>query len=254
MRRSLTLKIEVTERCNARCVFCARDKAHPGDMTWSMATGIIDAFPEAVEVQPQLFGEPLLWPHIVELVEYTDARTVFYTNGSLLSGELAECMAAANPTTVIFSIDTHEPDVYEALRPPLKFAEVLANVERFQEIRRDTKTMVRACATEETRPHMAETRRFWESRVDSFAAVEEKPVGRDLVGSYTKTKCTRPSYQVVVKHDGTIVLCCLDWHAECVMGHVDDGIREVWEGAAFAAARETEPPMCGACSFRWRRA
>ena len=249
------IKLELTERCNAHCVFCTNaTKKHGPDMDFDTACAIIDAFPDAVEVQPQFFGEPLLYPRIVDLVRYAKSRgkrVVFYTNGALLEGDLARDMADAAPDRIIFSVDTSDADTYAALRPPLTLARVVANIEAFQAIKSpETRTCVRATLTAETRPQKAATKAFFASRVDQVAFAPEVPKAREVAGSFKRgAVCKRMTDQVVVKHDGSVVLCCIDWEAEAVMGHVNDGVQQVWSGVAFTHAREHGHALCDRCGF-----
>ena len=245
------LKLETTSRCNARCIFCGHG---PGgrDMPWELFTAVIDAFPAAEEVQPQWWGEPLLWPRIVDGVRYArrkGKRVVFYTNGSLLAGELAEALADAEPTRVIFSVDTHLPEVYERIRPPLRFGQVLANIEAFQRIKRPgTRTSVRATETAETAPTIAETARYWASRVDTVQVRAEFPRTRG-VATARYAACSMPSYELVVRTDGSCCLCCNDWKSEAVLGHVSEGLPEVW--GRYARWTAEKHPLCDGCLLRW---
>jgi MoaA/NifB/PqqE/SkfB family radical SAM enzyme len=225
------LKLELTSRCNARCVFCG----HPDggqDMSIETFCAIVDAFPGAEEVQPQFYGEPLMSPHIAQAALYArnaGKRVVFYTNGSLLTGQLAQDVAEARPNRVIFSIDTHIPYVYEAIRPPLSFAKLVENVARFSTLRHPgTKTTVAMLRTAETKDTVEAGAKFWRAFVDEVYVRDEQPRTR-TVGAGDYPSCTLPDRELVVRADGSVVYCCNDWHSEAVIGHISEGLRLVWE-------------------------
>jgi len=225
------LKLEVTSRCNARCVFCGHG---PGgeDMTWELYTSVIDAFPEALEVQPQWYGEPLLWPHLADGIRYAKERgheVSFATNASLLSGSLALDIAAAEPNEIRYSVDSHIPEVFEAIRPPLSFETVKRNIEAFQRIKGDTRTRVALLETQETRKNIETSVRFWRKRVDIAKARPEVSKAREVPDSGIHNPCIQPYTRLVVRADGQVNLCCTDWGDEAVIGHYTEGIREVWQ-------------------------
>lgn len=241
------IKVELTSRCNAQCIFCD----HPSsgeDMDWDMFIQILDEFPGET-VQLQFFGEPLLYPRIVEAVEEVHARgkrAQMYTNGSLLSGELAERMAQAAPELIVFSIDSHIPEVYESLRPPLKFDEVLDNVTRFQALKRpETRTVVSSLSTAETQPEIRKTAEFWSRFVDDVRVQQEQPRTRQATPRKCRT-CDYPWTEMVVKADGRFVACCVDWHGTRVVGHISDGLMNVWRDG-YKLARREPYALCRTC-------
>jgi len=70
------LKIEVTNRCNAACVFCSHrffDVKRLRDMPLKLVKRLLDeaaTWKRKPEVQFSGFGEPTLYPHLVEAVKY----------------------------------------------------------------------------------------------------------------------------------------------------------------------------------------
>jgi len=51
-------------------------------MDFSLYKKIIDSFPNSKEVQPQFFGEPLLYPKIIEKNILSQKREVIYESGN----------------------------------------------------------------------------------------------------------------------------------------------------------------------------
>ena len=83
--------IETTANCNLSCEYCPREKIRE-DMDFELFTRIVD---ECNEHGPRsfslhLFGEPLLYPHILQAIEYIKKKDkrhtiLLTTNGTVLN-------------------------------------------------------------------------------------------------------------------------------------------------------------------------
>lgn len=87
--------IETTSACNLSCEYCPREK-RSDHMDWKLFRQIVD---EAGCYGPRsfslhLFGEPLMWPHILEGIRYIKRKrgntVLLTTNGTLLNKFAAE--------------------------------------------------------------------------------------------------------------------------------------------------------------------
>ncbi len=251
------LKLELTDRCNANCVFCSRAQYQPyGDMDIDMFKSIVDDFPEVREVQPQFFGEPMLHPQFFEALDFLKSRNkdiVFYTNGSLLNEEKGKVLAAIDPKEINFSIEADNKRDYENARKSLIWEEVLDNIKNFVRHKKNTRVVIRMCLTKENRERISEIKRFWEDIVcgkgsDTVCAVREKPVlhWREVSGHFgRKPGCKAILDEFTVKSNGNVVLCCLDWYGETHRGNVRDGARRIWEKEIDAAMIDK---FCSKCS------
>ena len=100
------LMVEVTERCNLRCLHCYLGEAGDADLPWELLRGILDQFDDMGGLRLMITGgEPLLYPSFGELNRSLAGKTyrsVLITNGTLMErvdpGEL-------NFQEVQFSID-----------------------------------------------------------------------------------------------------------------------------------------------------
>lgn len=109
------LYIESTTRCNLACHKCI--KQMPGncisneDLPLSLFEKLLPALSEVDTLILNGIGEPLLHPHLVEMV--AKARAVmksdgvigFQSNGVLMSASMAEKLVEAGLSTVCFSLD-----------------------------------------------------------------------------------------------------------------------------------------------------
>jgi organic radical activating enzyme len=94
------LQLEVTAACNLRCRMCLVSYRPPqnritGSMDLATFKRIVDELPEPERITLQGLGEPLLVPHLVDMVAYAVQRGAavgFNTNGMLLSNERVEAL------------------------------------------------------------------------------------------------------------------------------------------------------------------
>lgn len=104
--------LEVTNACNFRCGFCPIhvSSRKPQFMDYALFRSGVDQIAQeriADTVGFHVLGEPLLYPHILDAVEYAHAqglRTVLTTNGSLLTPDVVQGLAAAGLSTLIISL------------------------------------------------------------------------------------------------------------------------------------------------------
>ncbi|OHE76781.1 MAG: hypothetical protein A2107_13630 [Verrucomicrobia bacterium GWF2_62_7] len=69
--------------------------------------------------------------------------------------------------------------------------------------------------------------------------------------------CHTPWASMVILHDGTVPLCCLDYDAKCKLGDLkSQGIVEIWRGPELARLRKDHLerdyrayPLCANCSY-----
>ena len=246
------LKLEVTNRCNGACVFCPHD-GHGEDMGLDMFKKIVDSF-EGEEVQPQFFGEPTLHPDFPEMLRYLKAKgkkVTFYTNGSFPLGNVDDVIKA-DPDRVIFSIESDNAELCRKIRG-LDFENIYNNILKFPV----SKIRIRMTECVENENRIEEIEDFWKSHGIKTIVVNETPIVRHEVKEFTDYVCKRPFEQLVIKSNGDIVLCCVDWYGEYKIGNIEDGIDKVWNSKKFNDLRKKinakdEPSICKKCGFKVR--
>jgi len=133
-------QIEVTNRCNFSCPMCQRGflEVKIADMDFSLYQKIIDRLEGIKEVTLTGWGEPLLHPKIVEMIEYAKRkgmRVSLTSNGSLLTGSLAKKLIGAGLDYLSISIDDINPPKTGSLVHPITTQ--IKNTENFaKEIKR----------------------------------------------------------------------------------------------------------------------
>jgi MoaA/NifB/PqqE/SkfB family radical SAM enzyme len=131
-----SLQVEVTAACNLRCRMCLVRYRPPvdrvtGSMSLELFRRLVDDLPGLERVTLQGLGEPLLVPHLDDMVAYAAARGIdagFNTNGTLLSPARAERLVRAGLAWLHVSVDGATPETYEGIRDGSRFERVRRGV------------------------------------------------------------------------------------------------------------------------------
>ncbi len=117
------VQIALTNACNARCQFCGFSQIRPE--AWVMAEaprlrhGLALLAAAGVRYVAFTGGEPLLYPHLLDILHEAQAlgfRTLLCSNGSLLTKELVAPLAQAGVNHLLISIDAAAAQVHETHR------------------------------------------------------------------------------------------------------------------------------------------
>jgi MoaA/NifB/PqqE/SkfB family radical SAM enzyme len=118
------LQVEVSGACNLRCRMCLVRYApavgrREGALAYEDFLALVDSVPELRRLTLQGLGEPLLSPHLLDMIAYAAARGIhvgFNTNGVLLSASVAEALVAAGTGHIHISLDGATAATYEDVR------------------------------------------------------------------------------------------------------------------------------------------
>jgi len=132
-----TFEVELTNFCNAKCLFCPRDKL-------SRPKGFLDQptfdaiIRQAKEFQiSQIifsgFGEPFLHPHILQLAEQVNQQLPevsldIITNGSLLAPDKIAALKKLRIGQMVISFNGFDKESYEQQMIGLNFEQIIANL------------------------------------------------------------------------------------------------------------------------------
>jgi len=130
------LHLELTNRCNSQCQTCIRTVAPEPDCDMSVADvrRIVDEIPNLEAVALQVNGEPLLYPHLAQVVRLLVDRGVIVelnTNGIALEGDRARELLDSGLQRLNVSLDAATPQTYESLRGVGALERVVANTHHF---------------------------------------------------------------------------------------------------------------------------
>jgi len=137
-------QIEVTSRCNLKCVMCPvtvlADRWPQRDMPWETFERVAEAFARVKWVHLQGWGEPLLHRRIFDMIaraKGAGCRVGFTTNGTRLTRETGARLIDLGLDLVAVSIAGAAAATHEAIRVGSDFAKLLENLRRFLVLRRE---------------------------------------------------------------------------------------------------------------------
>ncbi|MFQ5892957.1 MAG: radical SAM/SPASM domain-containing protein [Nitrospinota bacterium] len=116
------LYIEVTNRCNLKCVTCIRTfetREEAKDLSFDEVRSVVDQLPSLDRAVLHGIGEPLLNRELPRMIEYLKARGVyvlFNTNAVLLTPEWQACLIETELDELRVSMDAATEEKYEQIR------------------------------------------------------------------------------------------------------------------------------------------
>ncbi len=251
------LQIEPTSICNYRCVFCYQTDSeftlprngHMGMMDLDLFKRIVDQAEGACEaVTLASRGEPFLCRDIKKMLAYMQGKFLalkINTNAWYLDEQKAHTILQSGVNTLVFSADAASEPLYSQLRVNGKLERILANIEKFQNIRSrdypDSKVITRVSGVRYSADqNLDEMERLWGNLVDQVAFVDynpwentyQRPVN-DVI-----TPCSDLWRRMFVWYDGTVNPCDVDYKSSLAVGNVkQDSLSELWKGEKYSAYR-----------------
>jgi len=255
--------IQTTSFCNGACIFCpypeVKNELPQGIMEEELFRKIVDECSryKVERIMPYLMNEPLLDPHLVSRIKYIkeknpDTSVHILTNGSILNPELSHSLIRSGLDWIGFSVHGIRKKTFEETMG-LPFEETMNQIQDF------------ICQAEETRrisefimvtflghPNLSDRERqeifeFWQRRGIERISFFEKPISR--AGNVSALpKVRHPSVSgcgsiwaremLHVLYNGEVVLCCMDWRREYVLGNLkEQSISEVWNSEPYIKMR-----------------
>ena len=115
----LSVQLDLTYRCNERCVHCYLDHDDHGEMTTAEIKDLLDQMANAGVFYLTISGgEILMRRDLFEILEYARARTFcvkLKTNGVLIRDKEAARLRELGVESVQISIYSHRPEVHDAI-------------------------------------------------------------------------------------------------------------------------------------------
>ncbi len=228
------LRIENTNRCNATCVICPREKMTRAkvDMCWGM---FVDVLEQAIalgisDIALFGYGEPLLDATIAAKIDYASSRGVtthLTTNAFFLTQELARELLEAGLKHIRFSVHAISPLLYSNVHRGLNWFTVTKNMFNFIDM---NKAKGKPCTTHLTVIPMHgesvnEIREVWEKATDFLEIWRPHNWGggRGFRRGIAHKRCGRPfNGPVQVQADGKVIPCCFLTNGEIILGDLNE--------------------------------
>ena len=277
------LQMEATNACNLSCPFCARTtvmKRKIGfldpELFRKIAADAVAAGVRAVHFA--VFGEPLMHPRIDDLVRIAKeagmAKVWISSNGSFLSQEKVERLAAAGLDELHVCVDGADAKTHEALRAGSCFEKVFAQLKDCADFLRKNPSRafrlhVQMIVMKENRHQQKEFRAMWKQILrgvphpkpflkgyTSFAGQTDfqKRDARDKAIRF-RVPCFRLAEEIAVLWDGSVSACCYDADGRMPVGNIrKDSLQTIWRGRPMNGMRELHGkgdldslPLCKNC-------
>ncbi len=264
------LYIEPTNACNCTCVICPRRNMtrEIGTMDMRLFQSIITQASELGPSDIRLFnfGEPLLHPELPAMIRFChkhrlDAR--FQSNGILLKLPLAAELLDSGLAYFGVSVNGLTAEEYALIRPGFQLAELFENIkglrqlaaERCQTIHIHVNAQVVKPDIQNRQKDVDTFKKTWFGVADSIsisglnyydnvsvikngelAQQNQKEMSRK---SDAQVTCSEPFDRLIIKWDGDVTVCCVDFDAREVVGVLTrQRLAEVWQGAAIERVRK----------------
>ena len=149
------LYVEPTTACNLRCRTCIRNVWEDAESALSMDVfrrilHSMDSLPQMDRVIFAGFGEPLLHPHLLDMVSAVRERDVAVTvgsNGLLLDRATAAELIRLGVDRLVISVDGVRPETYAGVRGAM-LAQVLENIRTLNELKQASGSLAPALGIE----------------------------------------------------------------------------------------------------------
>jgi len=271
------LLIDITNRCNAKCVWCPNpDLTNLGAMDMDLYRKIIDDYGRRGGVVTfGTFGEPLMDKHIKERINYLAKypkihKTEVLTNGFFLNDKIVPTLLE-NRVGIDISLDELDKETFEDVKK-MNFDIVHNNITKFLDANANAKNPVPVnirIKTMKTIEETVEQELFkiiaahdcsvvlnsiddniisnWAGKLDKDAFMQRYQIINKGKTRFTHKRfnqtntapCTQLWKWMVVYWDGSSVLCCADMFSETVVGNLQsNSISEIWNGPVMKNFRK----------------
>ncbi len=140
------IEIEVTTRCNLKCIICERtywDEPNR-DMSFEEFKSIVDQFPKLRWMGLTGIGESFINKDFMKMLRYVKSRNVFvelYDTFYFIDEKTAKDLIDMGVDKIFISLDAATKETYETIRIGSNFERVINNVKNLHRIKRETGTV-----------------------------------------------------------------------------------------------------------------
>lgn len=138
------LEIEVTTRCNLKCIICEHTYwSEPcRDMSFEEFRGILDQFPRLKWIGLTGIGESFMNKDFLKMLRYVKSKNVYielYDNFYFINKETAKELIDLGIDKIFISLDAATKEIYEKIRVGSNFDLVVTNLKDFFRLKKEMK-------------------------------------------------------------------------------------------------------------------
>jgi len=280
------LYVESTNMCNLSCIMCPKGLGkitRPlGYMDQALFRSIVDEMAPRVETAVlHIWGEPLLHPHIVDMIRYchhAGLRTEISTNAVALTKEKSLELLESGLHAIYLCMDGTGPESYQRIRRGGDYETTRNNILRFIEMRRmkalnRPRVYIQMVEMDLTTEQIPLFKKQWQMDGVDWINIKTLDTWSGQIGKIKnlhkagerplphRFPCPNLWYHVHIYWDGTLVCCDRDYNARYPLGNVADGVMRAWNGEAMVELRRKhcsgdldDVPACSNCTeWSWWR-
>ncbi|MEW6327159.1 MAG: radical SAM protein [Thermodesulfobacteriota bacterium] len=263
-------------KCNSQCIMCS-SVVHMGTdvMSFELFKKVCDEA-RIMEIEKMVItgGEPLLDRGLIEKIRYAKSIGFTYihmfTNGSLLNEVNSSDIIDSGLDSLTISVDSAIKEEYEAIRVGLKYDNLIQNIRRFCNIRKEKQSnkpllrinMVALAQNKNSRALFIKTFAPYADIVEivqshNFASIFSGSSYYESIDEHPRHRypCNLMFSKLVVDADGTVRKCSIDYDKRASLGNVtDQSLYEIWSSERFNNLRKRmldydfSEPGCNACT------
>lgn len=278
------INVDITMFCNLACIHCPYETVTKlkgkgrQNLAVELHTKLIDEIASVGKGHCKFLrytgdGEPLLHPHLSEMIAYAFKKTALpinvTTNGMLLTEERARALIEAGVGVFDVSIDAHSQETYAQVRVKGEIDVTYECTHRLIRLAKEyggtTKVMV-SFVRQPLNLHEAEPfEAYWKAAGADFVVmrnlhscagnVPDMSAKLWATAPTPRKPCLYPWERMVLKADGELTYCPADWkHIANIGNFRDTSIAEIWTGPVMQALRKAHlsgdfsaHSFCGGC-------
>lgn len=251
----LLVDLELSSICNLRCPMCYtitpefKDKVGAGLMDIGLFKKIIDEIGgKTPAIRLSLRGEPTIHPHFIEAISYAKQHGIkevsTLTNGSRLNREFFVQAMDAGIDWITVSVDGTDA-IYEEIRKPLKFSEMLQKIKDIKTIKEERGSKKPVIKIQAIWPAIKDDPEIFYNTFAPFTdLIAFNPLidylGNDNDIDYEENFfCCQLYQRVVIGSDGRIMMCSNDEEGSVIIGNANvEQIYDIWHGAELNRIRK----------------
>jgi len=228
-------------------------------MSFDIYKKIVDecASHNVFSIRLSLRGEPFIHPEVIKMIKYAPDRGIkeisLLTNGLALTPELFEQAMDAGLTWLTISVDGIN-EMYESIRVPAKFEDILEKIKRYKETKDRKKSTKPVIKIQSVWPAIKDSAEEYYSIFSPYVdTIASNPL-IDYLGKDGETQieyepdfdCPVLYQRMSIASDGQILLCSNDEAGEYVIGNAyEEKLYDIWHGEKIQAVRELHKKHVG---------
>ena len=261
------IQIDICSACNLRCNFCfhsdieavKKSGIHFGLMSYEMFSKLIDdmgtVWGKGKIKKLRLFkvGEPLMNPHVCEMVKYAKKAEIaecieITTNGLLLTDEMSQGLIEAGLDILNVSVNgINEKQYKDTCSVDINFNDFRENIKYFYDHRKSCQLFLKYSDIGYTEEEKEKFYHLFEDSCDEIfvetisgslwqdtnISENVKSTGKGIYGQELEAKAVCPFLftTMVINDQGIAHLCCVDWKSEYILGDLkNESVADIWNG------------------------